>query len=660
MPFQTQLVDLLKKDPRFLDDSGELLIAAVEDCAWKLDKDLVRLLLSDENAKAKFFSEIDGYWIFNVNTFLDYISQKDFLDNSYTRFRNKIGLTVGGKFLKERGEVALVWPYKDCVLEGGQTKEEEKRKEIFFNEVLAEDEINRLLDPKVLTNFKRYTVNGEEEVKEFKRDENGVIRENLIIKGNNLIALHSLVTQFRGQVKLIYIDPPFNTGNDSFGYNDNFNHSTWLTFMRNRLMIAKELLMNDGVILVHCDYIEEHYTKVIMDEIFSSEHYVNSISIRDSHPSGLKLSAREKTIIKTKSTILVYKNGPNIKINPLYQPRKAWDTHFNSFIDIELEEKTKIPLSEYILQNKIVNDKDFCLDGNSLQSEGFRRFIFEYRDKIFQSTKEIPKEAREKSLEKRDSVIEYQPGEFAFNGRRLSPLSKSIYNIGYDGYYEEDFAKLLCDFWDDIDFNNSQNEGGVSFPSGKKPELLLARLITMFTVNGDTVLDYHLGSGTTASVAHKMGRQYIGIEQLNYGKNDSHHRLLNVIMGDPSGISRNIGWKGGGDFITFEISKNNEVYFGKIQNAVDSNQVIRLFEEISESSFLKWYLTPDLPDEALKIFRKIGNVESGLEKQKRLLFELIDKNQIYINLSEIDDERFAVSETDNALNRSFYGDAYGA
>ena len=166
--------------------------------------------MADADIKAKFFDEIEGHYIFNTNTFIDYISDKNFLANSYTRFRNKIGLNIEDKFLPERGEVSLVWPYKDCVLEGGQTKEEEKRKEIFFNEILSQDEIDRLFDPKVLTRWKRHTVDGEGEVTEIKRDENGIIRENLLIKGNNLLALHTLKQQFRGKVKLIYIDPPYN------------------------------------------------------------------------------------------------------------------------------------------------------------------------------------------------------------------------------------------------------------------------------------------------------------------------------------------------------------------------------------------------------------------------------------------------------------------
>ena len=266
--FNEKLIALLKTDVRFIDEEGELVKAAVIDRAWKIDHGLVRLLLGDADIKAKFFDEIEGHWIFNLNTFIEYVSDKNFLADSYTRFRNRIGLNIGDKFMRERGEVSLVWPYKDCVLEGGQTKEEEKRKEIFFNEILAQDEIDRLFDPKVLTNWKRYTVDGEEDVMGLRRDERGTIRENLIIKGNNLVALHTLKQQFYGKVKLIYIDPPYNRGDDSFGYNDHFTHSSWLTFMKSRLGVAKELLRDDGVIFVQCDDNEQAYLKVLMDEVF--------------------------------------------------------------------------------------------------------------------------------------------------------------------------------------------------------------------------------------------------------------------------------------------------------------------------------------------------------------------------------------------------------
>ena len=156
--FDKKLIKLLESNPDFVDEAGELHRAKVRDSAREFNPDLIKLLLTDSEVEAKFFKEIDGRWIFDNNTFVDYITDKNFFTDSYTKFRNKIGLNIENKYLRERGEVALVWPYKDCVLEGGQMREQEKRKEIFFNEILAQDEINRMFDPKVLTNWKRHSV----------------------------------------------------------------------------------------------------------------------------------------------------------------------------------------------------------------------------------------------------------------------------------------------------------------------------------------------------------------------------------------------------------------------------------------------------------------------------------------------------------------------
>ena len=220
--FYLKLEKALKKDSRFIDKEKDLLKSNVLNAAYKADKKLIEVLLSQKDFKNKFFSKVKDALVFNINDFVAYISDKNFLADSYTKYRNKIGLNIDEKFLNERKEVALVWPFKDCVLEGGMTKKDKKRKEIFFNEILAQDEIDKLFAPKVLTNWKRYSQEGEEKVEELKRDESGTIRENLIIKGNNLLALHSLKQQFQNKIKLIYVDPPYNTGNDSFGYNDNF------------------------------------------------------------------------------------------------------------------------------------------------------------------------------------------------------------------------------------------------------------------------------------------------------------------------------------------------------------------------------------------------------------------------------------------------------
>ena len=281
--FDNKLIALLKTNPDFVDDTRELLRDKVKNSAWQFDHDLINLLLTEKEAESKFFEEVNGRWIFNNNTFVDYINDKNFLADSYTQFRNKIGLNIDNRFLRERGEVALVWPYKDCVLEGGQRREEEKRQEIFFNELLAQDEINRMFDPKVLTNWKRHTCTGEQEASDIQRDKEkgNFIRENLLIKGNNLIALHCLKQQFRGQVKLIYIDPPYNTGGEAniFTYNNTFNHSTWLTFMKNRLDVAKLLLRDDGFIAITIDHYELFYLGALADEIFGRENRLGIITI---------------------------------------------------------------------------------------------------------------------------------------------------------------------------------------------------------------------------------------------------------------------------------------------------------------------------------------------------------------------------------------------
>jgi adenine-specific DNA-methyltransferase len=268
MKFNEQLEQLLKILDKFTDREGDLLKQNIKDSSEKFDTDLIKLLLSDKDTKEHFFDEIDNATIFNYRKFIDYIDDKNFLIDSYTKFSNKVGLTVSNKHLQQINDVVLSFPFKDCVLEGGQSKDDEKRKEIFFNEVLAKDEINRLLDKKVITNAKKYTKDGVGDDVKFNRDENGLIKDNLIIKGNNLLALYTLKSNFAGKVKLIYIDPPYNTGNDSFNYNDNFNHSTWLTFMKNRLEVARELLSDDGVIFVQCDDNEQAYLKVLMDEVF--------------------------------------------------------------------------------------------------------------------------------------------------------------------------------------------------------------------------------------------------------------------------------------------------------------------------------------------------------------------------------------------------------
>jgi adenine-specific DNA-methyltransferase len=602
MSFNTKLIDLLKTAPRLVDDDGELVLAAVQDRAWKIDHDLVKLLLSDKEIKVKFFEEIEGHWIFNINTFIDYISQKNFLDNSYTRFKNRIGLTIGDRFLRERGEVALVWPYKDTVLEGGQTKEDEERPdEIFFNEVLAQNEINRLFDPKVLTNFTRYTMKGKQPVKDFKRDENGMIRENLIIKGNNLLVLHTLKTQFRGQAKLIYIDPPFNTESDSFTYNDNFTHSAWLTFMRNRLLVAYDFLTDDGNIVVHCDNNESHYLKILLDEIFGRNNFINEIIWHKGREGG---SSRAHS--KSSSMPTEYQN---LFIYAKDKARRFWEP----------------PLGPY---------KASTISGIEKDSKGW----FYTRGRMGRTPAEWEVEA----------------------GSGLKTYVSDRIDLDKDAVIKLLTAKdaryvALGDVWDSDLIKNTKE---ANYDTAK-PEGLLKIIVEAGSKRDDLVVDFFLGSGTTASVCLKLNRRYIGIEQLEGGMDVALPRLFDVIKGnDNKGISKAVSWKGGGDFIYYELMKYNEAFIERIQAAKSSKELLKIWHEMAEGSFLNWYVNPKYPEEAVKDFEALGKEPNGLEKQKHLLAQLLDKNQLYVNLSEIDDTQFKVSNEDKALNKAFYGAAF--
>ena len=690
--FGKKLIDLLKTDSRFVDDEGELIKAAVIDRVWKIDRDLVKLLLSEPEIEKKFFDEIEGHWIFNINTFIGYISDKNFLANSYTRFRNKVGLNIGGKFLRERGEVSLVWPYKDCVLEGGQTKEEEKRKEIFFNEILAQDEIDRLFDPKVLTNFKRCTPEGEQKVTEIKRDENSTIKENLIIKGNNLLALHTLKAQFRGKVKLIYIDPPYNTGNDSFGYNDNFNHSSWLTFMKNRLEVARELLHKSGAIFVQIDHHEFGYINILMDDIYGKENKVQLISLKTASPAGFKtvnpgpIDVTEYILFYTKSKkdfkfkksyteVNYHKNYNLVIVNKSENPEK-WI--LKSIKEVVLNENG-IEFKESLKTTRKQVEKKWGKYWKIILNELIADYALRNSEKVV-SVRDPHKPTNKlklilnESKKQKNKIFIYEKSTgckadigYVINGGALAFYSNKIKNVG--GKLTP--TELLTDFWNDISWAGIAKEGGVRLKNGKKPEKLIQRIIKMATESNDIVMDYHMGSGTTAAVAHKMGRQYIGIEQLDYGENDSVARLQNVIGKrkrdslikeykdyDKSGISKSVNWQGGGDFIYCELMKYNETFMDKIQSTKTSDELLKIWKDIAENSFLNWYVNPEMPKEAVNNFMEIGRFENGLEKQKKLLAGLLNKNQLYVNLSEIDDEDYKVSEDDKKLNQSFYREAY--
>jgi len=565
MKMYEKVENQLKKEPNFVSDNGELKKWVVINKAQNFDGELIALLLDNSELKERFFVDVKGSLVFNQNLFVQFLEQKNYLNDSYTQYRNKVGLTTDGKFLKQRNEVALVWPFKDCILEGGQSREEQKREEIFFNEILAQDEIAQLLEPKVLTNAKVFDKDGEHAFSGFTRDAelNGkrelpedTITDNLIIKGNNLLALHSLRKEFARKVKLIYIDPPYNTGTDSFGYNDNFNRSTWLTFMKNRLEIAKTLLSNDGSIYVQLDYHQVHYLKILMDEVFGENNYQREIIWRIGWLSGYKTA--DNNWIRNHDTILFYSK-----------------------------------------------------DESQLQ------FIKNY----------IPK-AEFKAIA--NSNAEYYPIEDVWNGSEYDDLN-SIAIVSFSG---ETVSRML----------NPEDE-----VKGQKSEKLLERIIKAHTKEGDIVLDFFVGAGTTAAVAHKLNRRYIGIEQLEKHIDISLRRLEKVIGGEQSGVSKRNNWQGGGSFTYLELKKYNQTFIEQIEEAKDINALLSIWKQMKAKSFFKYSVDLQKLHESIDEFKQFK-----LKQQKEILCELLDKNQIYVNLSSLNDKDFECTEEEKKATKDFY------
>lgn len=632
------LENLLKSEPNYTTDDGELKKWVVINKAQNYDEELISLLLENEEIKSHFFISVKKVLVFNQALFIQFLEQKNYLKDSFTAYKNKIGLTIDGKFLNQRNEVALVWPYKDCILEGGQSREEDKRNEIFFNEILAQDEINQLLEPKVLTNAKRYTVDGERPWKTFNRNSDGVITDNLIIKGNNLLALHTLKEEFAGKVKLIYIDPPYNTGNDGFKYNDSFNHSTWLTFMRNRLQIAKELIREDGVIFIQCDDNEQAYLKVLCDEVFDRENFINDIIMKTINPNGIKTTHAKKTILKVKEHILVYKKKV-VNFNPQYSKLDEYDKYYDLFIEGDISDLKKckvIKLKEKIDSLEIPFD---------IKNEKFYKFIVDNAEKIFQTKYDERVQNNSKYSDDGIYIYEENPEYYVFNKRFGLKLSKKVQQI----FGEKSIGNLLGDVWDDLKLNNLYLEGDVSFSNAKKAEHLIYRIIEMSTKENDIVLDYHLGSGTTAAVAHKMNRQYIGIEQMDYIETVAVERLKKVIDGEQGGISKAVNWQGGGEFVYVELKTYNQNFIDEIASAKENKEILSIWENMKSKSFLNYNVDIKKQEEHLEDFKQLT-----LEDQKQHLVSLLDKNQLYINRFQLYDADHNVSEEEIAITKDFY------
>lgn len=369
--------------------------------------------------------------------------------------------------------------------------------------------------------------------------------ENMLIHGDNLLALKALEQKYAGQIKCIYIDPPYNTGNAFEHYDDNLEHSIWLSLMKSRLEILYSLLNSDGVIFIQIDDNEQAYLKVLCDEIFGRKNFITSIAVKVSPPNGVKIAHATKTILKEKEFILVYaKNAEGLLLNPQYIEANEFDKHYNKFI---LGDLTDLSSCEILSLTDILKEKGMKA---SLKDNNFKKWLIENKDRIFQPVRQDRIKNIDKYKVKKIIPIEEMPGYYSYNGSQVQFVSNSIKNIAGS----ETYARLVCDLWTDIAFNNLFQEGGVVFKNSKKPEKLIKRCFELTTNPGDIVLDSFLGSGTTSAVAHKMNRRWIGIEMGEHAYSLCKVRLDKVINGEQGGISKLQNWKGGGGYRFYELA----------------------------------------------------------------------------------------------------------
>ncbi|WRD84052.1 site-specific DNA-methyltransferase [Helicobacter pylori] len=575
------------------------------------DEKLLTFMLEHENAndyKNAFFKTIANALVFNQKALLECLTKE--LENSFTRFANKIGLYSQGspkdRSIKSSELVVLNFPFKDNVLLGNAKDNSTKTNELFYHEVLHKKEIDTLLNKKALCHFEMH---GEGDLENALKDKN----TNYLIKGNNLIALHSLKKKFAKQVKCIYIDPPYNTGNDSFNYNDNFNHSSWLVFMKNRLEAAREFLSDKGVMFVSIDDNEQAYLKVLMDEIFGRDNFVASIIWKQFHSVKNDAANFSKNIeyilcyCKNFSKNLI-SNEPFDKSN-LYKLKDE-----NGFYKLDpVWAKSGNNFSPYTF----LNGKTW-----SPPSGTFWRYSI----------------GTLKDMEQNNRIV--------FNGK--NPMAKRYLSEVAEG-------RKSSTFWDgsEVGYNlNGDAEIKQLFNGNKvfnnpKPEALISRILEVSTQENDLILDFFAGSGTTCAVAHKMKRRYIGIEQMDYIETITKERLKKVIEGEQRGISKKCGFKGGGSFVYAELKEVNLEIKKQILNANSKSECLKIFDNLSER-FLK------------RADCKIDEIDSeefhnlDLNEQKRIYCALFDSNEDYLNLGDIDEDAWGIDKITKKYNEIFY------
>lgn len=416
------------------------------------------------------------------------------------------------------------------------------------------------------------TAASEYTIEEIDNESNATDIENIIIKGDNLLALNTLKKHFENvsdseKVKCIYIDPPYNTGKAFTHYEDNLEISTWLTLMRDRIKVLRELLKNDGILYVQLDEKFIFHLKVMLDDVFGRENYVNFFTIKTSDPSGFK-TVNPSPYDSAEYILMYAKSKSDYNYETLYVPSEH-DFGYNKYIkniDDEFTNWEVVGLNQFIsekegFENTRKAKKELGeVIFNTLVSE----FAMKNSESVFQGTAigndagSDMVELRNNSKNDRDKFIKLIRSngktEYAYNGRQVYFYSNKIKTING----KETPTKQLTNIWNDIPYNGISGEGNVNFTESKKPERLIKRLFDIANViKGDYVLDSFSGSGTTVAVANKIGAKYIGVEIGGHCDTLIIPRLLDVISNkDSGGITTEINWHGGGSFKYYNLGES--------------------------------------------------------------------------------------------------------
>ncbi len=391
------------------------------------------------------------------------------------------------------------------------------------------------------------------------------IFDNRLICGDNLLALKALEQEFAGQIKCIYIDPPFNTQQAMEHYDDGVEHSVWLTLMRDRLELLRNLLKRDGTLFVHIDDNELGYLIVLLDEIFGRNNRLYAITFKQGAPTGHK--AINPGCVTTSNFVLMYaREKSEWKPNRVYVGRAQRDKRYSQFIsnlDADFRCWKFTTLMKAFAQRNGITDKQARARAKSAPSE-LDDFVAQNSKNVvrlarpdYDSVSSAARELIDKSKNAQDEVFRLQRDGYSdmyfVRGERVLFYSDKLKMI--DGEFVA--GEPLTTIWDDILSNNLHNEGGVSFPKGKKPEGLIKRVLDLVTSDGDWVLDSFAGSGTTGAVAHKMRRRWLMVEMGEHCDTHILPRMKSVIDGsDPSGITQAVSWKGGGGFRYYHLASS--------------------------------------------------------------------------------------------------------